>query len=73
VNFQSVLGRAVTGIRPLVPLLGDPLSVTCIVLGRAVHIGIVWDPDALGDSFGMTVARRTAELLAVEEQAAIQQ
>jgi diacylglycerol O-acyltransferase / wax synthase len=73
VNLQSVLGRAVTGIRPLSPLLGDPLSATCIVLGKAVHIGIVWDPDALGDSFGLLAARRTAELLAVEEHVAIRQ
>lgn len=73
VNLQSILGRVVTGIRPWSPLLGDPLSATCIVLGRAVHIGIVWDPDALGDSFGLLAARRTAELLAVEEQVAIRQ
>ena len=70
-NVQSILGRAVTGIHPLSPLLGNALSLTCLVLGRTVHIGIVWDPDALGDAFGVSVAQRMAEHLAVEEQLAI--
>jgi diacylglycerol O-acyltransferase / wax synthase len=70
-NVQSILGRVVTGIQPLSPLLGNALSFTCLVLGRAIYIGIVWDPDALGDALGVTVAQRMAELLAVEEQLAI--
>jgi hypothetical protein len=73
VNLQSILGRAVTGIQPLSPLLGNALSFTCLVLGRTVHIGIVWDPDALGDAFGVTAARRMAELSAVEDHVAIRQ
>jgi diacylglycerol O-acyltransferase len=63
VNLRSILGRPITAIRPLSPLVGNPLSFTCLILGRTVHIGIVWDPGALGGQFGVTAAQRITELV----------
>lgn len=63
VKLHSVLGRPVNGIYPLSPLLGNPLSFTCMALSTGVHVGVVWDPDALSEDFGGHVADQLAALL----------
>lgn len=52
-HLRTVLGRPITGIQPLSPLLGNSVSFTCLVVGRSIHVGIVWDPNALGGDFGV--------------------
>ncbi|MFC3965302.1 wax ester/triacylglycerol synthase domain-containing protein [Nocardia jiangsuensis] len=63
VNLTSILGNEFTAIHTLSPLLGNALSFTCLVIGRTVHIGIVWDPEACGTEIGALAARRITDLV----------
>lgn len=61
-SLRSVLDQPVTGIHPLSPLFGNSVSFTCLVLGKELHIGLVWDPEAVGD-IGSVLIRRLTETL----------
>lgn len=63
-NLKTVFGTTISAVQPLSPLLGNAVSFTCLVLGKDVHIGIVWDPEAVGD-LGADAARALAARLEV--------
>jgi diacylglycerol O-acyltransferase len=63
VKLDAVLGRKLGSIYPLSPLLGNVLSLTCQIVAGSVYIGIVWDPDTLGHSFGSNAVKGIAALV----------
>ncbi|MFE3757741.1 wax ester/triacylglycerol synthase domain-containing protein [Nocardia tengchongensis] len=63
-RLRSTLGLAITGLHPLSPLFGNALSITCVLLGSHVHVGIVWDPQALGDHGEQLATRLSRQLIA---------
>ncbi|QNG19993.1 hypothetical protein G4H71_14605 [Rhodococcus triatomae] len=63
-SIRTVLGREVGSIRPVSPLLGNSLSVTSVLTGAELSVGITWDPVALGD-FGADFAAALVHAVSV--------
>ncbi|WP_327148413.1 wax ester/triacylglycerol synthase domain-containing protein [Nocardia sp. NBC_01329] len=53
-RIRSVLGKKITELTPISPLVGYSFSVTVLILGNKTSFGIVTDPAALPGSYAET-------------------
>ncbi|WP_084495182.1 wax ester/triacylglycerol synthase domain-containing protein [Nocardia shimofusensis] len=63
-RIRAVLGKKITELTPLSPLVGYSFSVTCLILGNRTSFGVVTDPVALSDGYAATFVETFGRVLA---------
>ncbi|MGW0178174.1 wax ester/triacylglycerol synthase domain-containing protein [Nocardia sp. NPDC003345] len=62
-RIRSVLGKAITGLTPISPLVGYSFSVTSLILGNKTTFGVVTDPAALPAGYAATFVEQFDRVL----------
>ncbi|WP_280501942.1 wax ester/triacylglycerol synthase domain-containing protein [Nocardia farcinica] len=63
-RIRAVLGKKITELTPISPLVGYSFSVTCLILGNRTSFGVVTDPVALSDGYAATFVETFDRVLA---------
>lgn len=63
-RIRAVLGKKITELTPISPLVGYSFSVTCLILGNRTSFGVVTDPAALSNGYADTFVETFGRVLA---------